>query len=184
MPRSNLLSTATWAVGSFSLALALSLPLTLNAVDRPDSYALAEIIPNPKLGVNGIELSVVSRPPTTQPSSGGAFQFTLRAVNTNKSAATANWTMRLTSTGIATPLSRVPSFPLEIWKQDDTITLAPGESKTLNYTTVSLPANRISSLFLGSEANQIVALTMNPNAAPASPMVVDVMTTAQPARRP
>ena len=83
MRKQDLITLLVWASGSFALALAVALPVSLNATDGGNN--VKPKISQATLIVNGVELSVVedSSPatqPTTQPSD-VTVRFKLVAAN-------------------------------------------------------------------------------------------------------
>jgi hypothetical protein len=157
-----------WAAGTFALALACGMPAVSNAVNESGAAGWTTTVLNPRISANGIELSVTTADPATQPSQGAGresnrvVRFVVRALNRTNSSATGNFTIRMTSVAPTSPIARVMPVPTEIWKDSGTIVLDAGQFKTLTFTSPPLPEKRIITLILTGGDQSIPMLTLSP----------------------
>ncbi|MGD0462294.1 MAG: hypothetical protein ABSB74_07375 [Tepidisphaeraceae bacterium] len=163
MLRQHFHSTLIWAVGSFGVSLALGLPLTSDAVNQPPAMPWVQLIRSPGLTENGINLTVETVSPTTRQSvqtPGDPLTFLVRAHNGSNAAATADFTLQLTSAAASRPFARTMPVPTEIWADSGSFNLNPGETKTLHFTTGALPPGRMIEVNLRAGQTQIAALSL------------------------
>lgn len=164
MLRQQFRSILAWAAGSFGVALALGLPLTSDAVDQPPAIPPVQIIRTPRLTENGIDLSVEPSGPTTRQSiqkSDHPLMLLVRARNGSSAAATADFQLHLTSAAVRSPAARTVSVPREFWVNSGSVTLNPGETDTLHFTTAPLPPGQMINVNLYAGKTQITALTIS-----------------------
>jgi hypothetical protein len=162
MLRQQLLSTLIWAAGSFGVVLGVGLPSASQAVNQPPATPLVQMVRAPRITVNGIELTVEQAGPATRQSVQTSHQpiiFRLRARNSSTAAATADFTLHLTSQLVRSPMARTISLPMEIWAKSGSVTLKPGQTQTLLYTTLPPTPGRIFDVNLSSGDAQITALS-------------------------
>jgi hypothetical protein len=170
MNKRGILLTAVWATGTFAVALATAIPMTLDAAD-PTSMMAA--IRTPQLTVNGVKLTVNSLTPGDQ----GTMVLDAIATNPGTAAATANFTLHLYTSNVPNPMSRTAAMPTERWVSDpQTITVAPGRSQHITLTTsaISAPPGMITVTL--ASGDQTVMAYMAPMAAPTTrPAVADAV---------
>jgi hypothetical protein len=169
MIRRQVSCMAVWAVGTFGLALAFGLPAISNAVDDANSPGMVATVLTPQLVVNGVELTVKSDGPATQPSEDGKapadqrLKFEVRAVNKTSAAASGKFKVRMTSVAPVSRGARVLPMATEQWKDSAEFTLAAGETKTYTFTTTSLLPNRMFTISLDSSDNRVAILSLVEN---------------------
>lgn len=171
MIRRQFHSMLIWAAGSFGVVLALGLSLTTDAVDQPRATPLVQIIRTPGLTENGIELTVEPVGPTTRESvqmAGHPLTLLVRARNGSNAGATADFTLQLTSVAVRNARARTMPIPEEIWANSGSVTLNPGETKTLHFTTTPLPLRQMIDLNLSASQTKITALSFSSEALLAS----------------
>ncbi len=153
MTRRDLLMIGTWAAAAFGLTLAVTLPSRLEAVDASANAKIAI----PTLTANGCQLSV--RCADAQTLKAGD-QPVLDLVATNTTDASVEFKCNVTMAASQPPscASRVMPMPRSIWKMEQTIALAPHESRTIKVETrTPLPNGTSISITLGVDKQQIVA---------------------------
>ncbi|MGA2440826.1 MAG: hypothetical protein ABSH08_07695 [Tepidisphaeraceae bacterium] len=167
MWRSHLTTLFVWAAGTFALALACGIPAVSDAVNDSGAAGWTTNVLNPRMSANGVEFTVTTADPSTQPSQGAASDsnrvvtFVVRALNRTDSSATGNFTIRMTSVAPTSPIARVMPMPTEIWKDSGAVVLDAGQSKTFTFTSPSLPEKRMFTLILGSGVQSIPMLTLS-----------------------
>jgi hypothetical protein len=167
MRKRGLIIATTWAAATFGIILAIGLPASLDAVNpavspKPD-------IATPTIISNGIALSAVFDRPTTQPSGqpmaisyiiGDKPALQIRAENQSKDRATLDFTVTINETTPPMMMSRRPAMPDTVWSHDDTVTLNPGEQKTITLASDKpLPAAGTFSVLLKAGDSVIVPLS-------------------------
>ncbi len=174
MKTKDLLTIATAALGTATLTVVAFWAGPTDAGN--DADAPPPKIPKARLVSNGIELSLA-------PAGGRSFkagdqpEFELTALNPTPQAATAAIAVGLSASSPADPLSRTIRLPSVLWRQDQSLTLSPGETKTLTLSAhTNLPPNSVISVSLrdqnpgpGLVPGGITALTFStvvPNAKP------------------
>jgi len=157
-----------WAAGAFALALACGIPAVSNAVNESRAAGWTTTVLNPRITTNGIELTVTTAEPATQPSgslgheSNRVVKFVVRALNRTDSSASGDFTIRMTSVAPTSPIARVMPVPTEIWKDSGTVVLDAGQSKTFTFTSPPLAEKRIFTLILAGGDQSIPMLTLSP----------------------
>lgn len=159
---------AVWAIGTFTLALAGGLP-SRSGADGPGPMPVA--IGKANLQANGLDLSVDVGGAATGSAlpSGQPLFLRVHVVNPTSRTATAQFTVRLLASQLASPASRVIRTPSEIWHTDDTAAVAGKDAGTFSYTTVPAPGESNIVVELVSGGQSIVAWrgTVGPPAMPA-----------------
>ena len=166
--RSRLITLIVWAAGTFALALACGIPAVSNAVNESGAAGWTTTVLNPRICANGIELTVTTADPATQPSQGAGHEsnqvvkFVVRALNLTDRSATGHFTFQMTSVAPTSPIARVMPVPTEIWKDSGTVALDAGQSKTFTFTSPPLAEKRIFTLILAGGDQSIPMLTLSP----------------------
>ena len=166
MWRSRLTRVMVWAAGTFALALACGIPAVSNAVYDSGAAGWTTTVLNPRISANGIELTVTTADPSTQPSRGagsksdGGIKLLVRAANRTNVPATGKFTFRMTAVAPARPMGRVMPVPKEIWKDSGCIVLDAGQSKTFTFTSGPLPQKRMLTLIVEAGDQSIPMLTL------------------------
>jgi hypothetical protein len=122
----NILIVAGVAVATTLLALALFLPTNLSAVDTP---APAAAIEQPTLTCDGVKLTVKSSAAIYR--AGEMAVLELTAVNTTGKPVTLTPALRMTSAARPSELSRAMPMPKQVWQTEQTLSLKPGEVRTV-----------------------------------------------------
>jgi len=153
MKNSNLRKIITTALATASFTVTAFL---LNTSQADRDPAPSPEVKTPRLTANGIEYTVT--PATTNAlRAGDKPVFIVKAVNTTAQPARHDFSLAMESSSPKNLMSRTPMMPNQIWKNDQTVTLAPNETKTFTVTsTVALSTNQfISVLMLDSFGNNI-----------------------------
>lgn len=128
---------AVWAGVSCVASLTVLMPKRLTATDPVQVSAIAQPErARPVLAGEGFELSVrVAGQATDQPFAalkpGEPIRLELIAVSKASETIDVKPLVRLMSTSPVSRMSRTPSTPTEVYRTEPTITLAPGETRTL-----------------------------------------------------
>lgn len=132
--RKRLLAITTWAMTSCAASLALLGPAMLQATDPVGPRAENSW---PSLDVQGLTLSMriaggsdAKTQPITMPA-GKTVALELIAINTTDQPATLPASVFMNASSAPSNFSRTPSLPKEVWREQETITLAPHESRTI-----------------------------------------------------
>ncbi len=156
MNRKDLMTVMTVAVGTAALALAALWPDSLGAGDEPQP--LLPKIAHPKLLATGVEL-------TLSPAENRVFKagdepvLELTALNTQENPADITVHLAMSRTSPADPLSRVVRAPTAIWHCDQSLALAPKETKTIVLNTrTKLPPNSLISVSLEAMPGGVAGL--------------------------
>ncbi|MGD0387858.1 MAG: hypothetical protein ABSC42_02790 [Tepidisphaeraceae bacterium] len=168
MWRSRLTTLIVWAAGTFALALACGIPAVSNAVNDSSAAGWTTNVLNPRMSIHGIEFTVTTADPATQPSQGAGrdsnpvVTFVVRALNRTGSPATGNFTIQMTSVAPTSPIARVMPLPTEIWRDSGSIVLDAWQSKTFTFTSPPLAEKRMFTLILTGGDQSIPMLTLSP----------------------
>ena len=138
MRRTDLLKLAACAAGSFVMSVAILSPPRLDATS-PSTMPVTPIVDAAALKIDGIELSVRYIGSSTSEraimvETGTPLEMELVAQNTADHAGNVPVSISMSGTDASNPLSRVIRYK-ELWRHDETIALAPGESRTIELPT-------------------------------------------------
>ncbi len=146
MNRKDLMTVMTVAAGTAVLTLAALWPDSLGAGDEPQR--LLPKIAQPTLLATGVELTL-SPPENRVFEAGDEPVLELTALNTQEKHADITVHLSMSRTSPADPLSRVVRVPTAIWHCDQSLALAPKETKTIVLNTqTKLPPNSLISVSL------------------------------------
>lgn len=164
MKRNELCTVITTAMGTAALLITAFWPDSLDAGGEPAE--LSPKISKPKLVAGGVEFSLAPAE-RRDLSAGDEPVFELTALNTNSEKAQANVRIAMTATSPADALSRVVRTPSMLWQTEQSVALAPRESKTLTLNTrTKLPPNNLISVLLqDNAAGPSTPLTVGPQPA-------------------
>jgi hypothetical protein len=156
----NLAPTAVWAVGTFILAMAAGFPSPSGAVDPPVTVGVP--VSKPKLSINGLELSVdvagaAAGSVTSVPAPDQPLLLHVHVVNPTSQTATAQFTLRLLASRVASPAARTLPMPREIWQSQGTVAVAGKDTDALSFTTAPLPAEGNVVIEIAAGGQSIVA---------------------------
>jgi hypothetical protein len=167
--RSSLIRNCVWGIGTFGLALAMGLPAVSNAVDDSNSPGAAHSIRISSLTVNGVELSVSTAEPATQPSdkadpaAGRVLRLVVHTLNRTSAEASTKFTIVLDSVQSLNPASRVSPTPTQIWSESGYVVLNGGEAKTVEFAPPPLPNGKMLMVSLESDRLIVPAMALAPN---------------------
>ena len=144
MNTKDLLIITTVALGTATLTVATFLGDTLNAANEANSPTPQ--IAQSELVAHGIKMTLTASG-HRQFKSGDVPSFDLLAVNTLGQSSETHVRLAMTATAPSSALSRMVSFPAQIWQADRLLTLAANETKTFTFmANTNLPANSIISV--------------------------------------
>ena len=136
----NVVTAVIAAGATLAITLAVLWPATLDAEDRAAVQLNAQIAA-PVLKVSGCELRLRTVAETYQ--AGEKIELVLEAVNTTDKPVTLDAKASMAAAAPASRMSRMMILPKSIWEDACPLTLAPGETKTVNLPTeVAAPAGK------------------------------------------
>jgi hypothetical protein len=159
MTKRSLATFAVYAAGTFAVAMAVGWPLNLNATEKGGAGVVVRDIADARITLNGIELTTKLAGPSV--AAGKPLTLCVTAVNPGKVAESAEFGLSLSSTGVGSMMSRVMPPPQQIWNDTASVTLGPGETKTLTFPTASLPGWSECRVQIGWGTNQITVASIS-----------------------
>jgi hypothetical protein len=169
MNTKEILATATVALGTATLTVAVFFNNPLNADDTPGQPA------KPKLVVNNVELTLTAAG-GRKFTAGDKPVFELCAVNTLDRPATARFKIAMSDFSARSALSRSPSAPAMLWEQPETLVLAPHETKRVELPTLTtLPASAAITVMLLNEEALVKPVATGKDVAIVTPPMVTAM---------
>ena len=146
MTTKDLVMIGTAAIGTATLTVAAFWARPLDAGNDADTPPPK--IAKPLLVTRGVELALA-------PAGGRVFQagdqpaFELTALNTTHQPASVSLCVTMSTFGPVNLASRVPALPLVLWRQEQTVTLKPDETKVYSLcASTNLPAKSMVSVSL------------------------------------
>jgi hypothetical protein len=155
---------AAWTAGSFLISMALLLPAKLDAVG-PTTVPSAGL-ESAKITDHGAELSLLfdgrstsAIPLMIKPGASMPLEFV--AKNPTDQSVDLHAMIAIDTKRAPSPMSRTVSMPTQIWQQEETLTLLPGETKTISLSpAVHLTEGNIAMIQLSSGVHFIQPFTM------------------------
>ena len=155
MKKNDLLTIATAAIATAALTVAIFGGGSTKAGN--DSAAMGAPVVQPKLNIQGVELSLVAADSRVF-HAGEQPAFELRAVNTNSQSADVGVCVTMTAASPVSVFSRVVRMPVALWTTNERLKLDARESKTFTLNALTnLPENSLITLRLSDpilEADQ------------------------------
>ena len=146
MKTRDVLKVVSVALGTATLTVLSGWPGSLEATHEGE--ANVPKVANPKLVSHGIEMSVTAGA-GQKLRAGEAPTFELQAYNPTAAPAKAAVRVAMSTTSLASAMSRVPARAGTVWQQEQTVVLAPKETKTFTLPAAKqLPANALVSVAL------------------------------------
>ncbi len=131
----NIMAVLGVAATTMAFTLALAVSGQVDAVDQQQDAAtrITPLIGQPTLKIAGLEIKLALDKPDYAP--GDKPIITLETTNpTDERIETSAW-IGMTSTGLASRMSRALTMPNYLWSENIPLALEPGETKKLTFTT-------------------------------------------------